>query len=125
LDWSRLEAIAPFLIPLGLALSIPLTFILLSSFLGPKRPNQAKDSPYECGHTEAAQVGDARRRFHVRFYMVAICFLVFDVEVAFLFPWAVWFRGHGLEGLALMGVFLGVLAFGWFYMLKRGALEWD
>jgi NADH-quinone oxidoreductase subunit A len=124
-DWQLIENAAPILLTLGLALSIPITFIILSSFLGPRKPSSAKRSSYECGLSSEAQVGDARSRFGVRFYLVAICFLVFDVEVAFLFPWAVWFRNQGVEGLAIMGAFLGVLAFGWFYMIRRGALEWD
>ena len=68
---------------------------------------------------------DARSHFHVKFYLVAMCFLVFDVEVVFLFPWAVLFQKMAWGGFLAMLGFLGVLAFGWFYLVKRGALEWE
>jgi NADH-quinone oxidoreductase subunit A len=124
-DWQLIENAAPLVLTLGLALLLPVTFLVVSSFLGPRKPSPAKGSPYESGLPEASQVGDARSRFGVRFYLVAICYLVFDVEVAFLFPWAVWFKGHPADSLWIMGAFLGILGFGWFYVVKRGALEWD
>ena len=70
-------------------------------------------------------LGDARERFSIKFYLVAMCFLVFDVEVVFLFPWAVLFQKLAWGGFLSMVVFLGVLGFGWFYLVKRGALEWE
>jgi NADH-quinone oxidoreductase subunit A len=124
-NWQLIEDASPLILALGLALSIPVLFMVLSSWLGPRHPNQAKNASYESGLPEVSQVGDARSRFGVRFFLVAICFLVFDVEVAFLFPWAVWFRDHAPSSLWIMGSFLGVLAFGWFYVIKRGVLKWD
>lgn len=90
--------------------------------LSPKRPNAAKLSPYECGF-EAFD--DARLPFDVRYYLVAILFIIFDLETAFLVPWAVVFRKIGWFGLIAMGVFLGLLVIGFIYEWKKGALEWE
>ena len=87
-----------------------------------KRPYPAKLSPYECGFDA---FGDSRMPFDVRFYLVAILFIIFDLETAFLVPWAVVFRQLGWFGLATMGVFLGLLVLGFIYEWKKGALEWD
>jgi len=125
LDWTLLENLAPILIPLVLAGLIPLVFLLLSSLLGPHKPSAEKSMPYECGIQQPAISGDARMRFNVKFYLVAMCFLVFDVEVVFLFPWAVWFQDKAWAGFGVMASFLGVLAFGWWYLLKRGGFEWE
>jgi NADH-quinone oxidoreductase subunit A len=99
--------------------------ILLSSLIGPKIPSKLKDSPFECG---VPPIGDARHRVSVRFYLVAILFLLFDVEVVFFFPWAVAFRKYlsiNAFILAEMGVFMGILLVGYYYVLRKGALEWD
>jgi len=96
--------------------------VVLGSLLGPHRPDPEKLSPYECGF-EAFE--DARMKFDVRYYLVAILFIVFDLEIAFLFPWAVALDSIGVIGLAAMGVFLLVLVVGFIYEWKRGALEWD
>ena len=90
--------------------------------LGPNRPDAAKNSPYECGF-EAFE--DARMKFDVRYYLVAILFILFDLETAFLFPWAVMFRKLGLGGLSAMAFFLGFLVLGFFYVLKKRALDWE
>jgi NADH-quinone oxidoreductase subunit A len=90
--------------------------------LGPKRPNPEKLSPYECGF-EA--FNDARSPFHVRFYLVAILFIIFDLETAFLVPWAVVFRQLGWTSMVAMGLFLGLLTVGFIYEWKKGALEWE
>ncbi|MDY6943913.1 MAG: NADH-quinone oxidoreductase subunit A, partial [Pseudomonadota bacterium] len=90
--------------------------------LGPRRPDAEKDSPYECGF-EAFE--DARMKFDVRYYLVAILFIIFDLEVAFLFPWAVSLREIGGFGLLAMAVFLGILVVGFIYEWKKGALEWE
>ena len=90
--------------------------------IGPHRPNSEKLSPYECGF-EAFE--DSRMKFDVRYYLVAILFIVFDLEIAFLFPWAVALDTIGVVGLAAMGVFLLVLVVGFVYEWKKGALEWD
>jgi NADH-quinone oxidoreductase subunit A len=125
MDWILFEDIAPILLPLLLAASIPTVFLLISSLLGPRASNPDKLSPYECGIQPAAIPGDARTRFNVKFYLVAMCFLVFDIEVVFLFPWAVWFQDQAWKGLGIMAAFLGVLAYGWWYLWMRGGFEWE
>ena len=96
--------------------------ILLSSLLGPKRPGAIKNQAYECG---IDPVGDARFRFSVKFYIVAMLFILFDIETIFLFPWAVMFQQLKLFGIIEMATFLGFLILGYVYLLGRGALEWD
>ena len=90
--------------------------------LGPHRPNNEKNSPYECGF-EAFE--DARMKFDVRFYLVAILFILFDLEIAFLFPWAVVFNELGIYGFVVMLIFLAILIVGFVYEWKKGALEWE
>jgi NADH-quinone oxidoreductase subunit A len=94
----------------------------LGYLLGPKRPSPEKNSPYECGFDP---IGDARLPFDVRFYLVAILFIIFDLETAFLVPWAVAFRKIGWFGMISMGIFLGLLVVGFIYEWKKGALEWE
>jgi NADH-quinone oxidoreductase subunit A len=89
---------------------------------GPRRPGQAKDSPYECGF-EAFE--NARMKFDVRYYLVAILFIIFDLEIAFLFPWAVVLEELGMAGFIAMSVFLGILVVGFIYEWRKGALEWE
>lgn len=96
--------------------------MLLGRILGPSRPDDAKLSPYECGF-EAFE--DARMKFDVRFYLVAILFILFDLEIAFMFPWAVVFKELGMFGFAVMFEFLLILTIGFVYMWKKGALEWE
>jgi NADH-quinone oxidoreductase subunit A len=95
---------------------------LLGYILGPRRPNAEKLSPYECGFPP---FDDARLPFDVRFYLVAILFIIFDLETAFLVPWAVVFRELGWFGLGVMGIFLGILTVGFIYEWKKGGLEWE
>jgi NADH-quinone oxidoreductase subunit A len=90
--------------------------------LGPNRPDAAKNSPYECGF-EAFE--DARMKFDVRYYLVAILFILFDLEIAFLFPWAVSLREIGMPGFLAMMLFLGILVVGFIYEWKKGALDWE
>ncbi|MFT7556111.1 MAG: NADH-quinone oxidoreductase subunit A, partial [Planctomycetota bacterium] len=97
-------------------------FILLGKLLGPSRPDAEKNSPYECGF-EAFE--DSRMKFDVRYYLVAILFIIFDLEIAFLFPWAIVLDKIGTFGLVAMAVFLGVLVIGFIYEWKKGALEWE
>ena len=92
------------------------------SALGPKRPSAEKLAPYECGF-EAFE--DSRMQFDVRYYLIAILFIAFDLEIAFVFPWAVIFRELGMIGLVEMGIFLGLLVLGFVYVWKKGALEWE
>ena len=95
---------------------------VIGFIMGPNRPDAAKNSPYECGF-EAFE--DARMKFDVRYYLVAILFILFDLEIAFLFPWAVAFKDIGLVGFWAMMVFLTILVVGFIYEWKKGALDWD
>ncbi len=122
---SNFLNIFPILITLILAITIPAIFLLLSRFLGPRIEHPVKLSPYECGISEKKAIGTARQRFHVKFYLVAMFFLIFDVEVLFLFPWATWFIEDLAYGFISILIFVAVLFFGWLYILKRGGLEWD
>ena len=97
-------------------------FIILGKLLGPSRPDAEKNSPYECGF-EAFE--DSRMKFDVRYYLVAILFIIFDLEIAFLFPWAIVLDQVGTFGLVSMAIFLSVLVVGFIYEWKKGALEWE
>ena len=112
----------PILILVILAALFAAGSVLLSSLLGPRRPNPEKLSPYECG---VEPVGTARERISVKFYLVAMLFIIFDMEIVFLYPWAVVFQQLRLFGLMAMGSFLLVLLVGYFYVWKKGGLEWD
>ena len=112
----------PILIFLGIAGGLALVMVLASCIVGRAAPNSEKLSAYECGF-EAFD--DARAKFDVRFYLVAILFIIFDLEVAFLFPWAVGLGEIGAFGFWSMMVFLGVLTVGFVYEWKKGALEWE
>lgn len=116
---SEYLPIAVFLVA-GFGLGIVL--LVAGSVLGPSKPTLSKNAAYECGF-EAFD--DARMRFDVRFYLLAILFIVFDLEVAFLVPWAVVLDELGMRGLALMGTFLTILVLGFAYIWKKGALEWE
>jgi len=96
--------------------------IVLGKLLGPSRPNAEKLSPYECG-LDAFE--DARIKFDVRYYLVAILFILFDLEIAFLFPWAAAYQEIGLVGFWSVMIFLGILVVGFVYEWKKGALDWD
>jgi NADH-quinone oxidoreductase subunit A len=112
----------PVLIFLGVGAGLGLVLIALGFLLGPRRPDAEKLSPYECGF-EAFE--DSRMKFDVRYYLVAILFILFDLEIAFLFPWAVSLDEIGTFGLVSMLVFLTILVVGFVYEWKKGALEWD
>jgi NADH-quinone oxidoreductase subunit A len=96
--------------------------LAIGYLLGPRRPDREKDSPYECGF-EAFE--SARMKFDVRYYLVAILFILFDLEIAFLFPWAVVLKDLGAFGFWAMFVFLAILVVGFLYEWKKGALEWE
>ena len=96
--------------------------LLAGRVLGPHKPNEAKLSPYECGF-EAFE--DSRMKFDVRYYLVAILFIIFDLEIAFLFPWAVALDEVGIFGFLTMMIFLGILVVGFIYEWMKGALEWE
>ena len=112
----------PILIFLAVAGALGVLLLSLGFLFGPRRPDPEKLSAYECGF-EAFE--DSRMKFDVRYYLVAILFIVFDLEIAFLFPWAVALDSVGTVALAAMGVFLLVLVVGFIYEWKKGALEWD
>jgi len=112
----------PILIFLALAAAISMVMVGASWIVARQRPDVEKSSAYECGF-EAFD--DARSKFEVRFYLVSILFIIFDLEVAFLFPWAVSLGNIGLFGFWSMMVFLGVLTIGFIYEWKKGALEWE
>ncbi|MGC6404279.1 MAG: NADH-quinone oxidoreductase subunit A [Candidatus Comchoanobacterales bacterium] len=106
----------------GLALIIGVAPMVLGYLCSPSNLHDAKQEAYECGFSP---VGDARKPFDLRYYLVAILFILFDLETAFLFPWAVTFRELGWLGLLSMGLFLGVLTIGFFYEWRKGALTWQ
>jgi NADH-quinone oxidoreductase subunit A len=112
----------PVLLFLAVASVLALALLGIGSILGPRRPGAEKLSPYECGF-EAFE--DARMRFDVRYYLVAILFIIFDLEIAFLFPWALVFDELGTPAFVAMVVFLGILVIGFVYEWKKGALEWE
>jgi NADH-quinone oxidoreductase subunit A len=112
----------PVLLFLAVAAVIGVALLVLGNLFGPKKPAAEKFEAYECGF-EAFE--DSRMRFDVRYYLVAILFIIFDLEIAFVFPWATVFGELGLLGLVEMGVFLGMLVIGFVYVWKKGALEWE
>ena len=117
-----LENYFPVLLFIAIALVFGGILVAAGTVLGPDRPDSEKLSPYECGF-EAFE--DARMKFDVRYYLVAILFILFDLEIAFLFPWTVVLPEIGLFGFISMLVFLGILVVGFIYEWKKGALEWE
>jgi NADH-quinone oxidoreductase subunit A len=117
-----LELYLPIAILFGIALFFAILLPVLSLSLGPKRPSARKSSPYESGITP---IGAAQRRLPVKFYLIAVLFILFDIEIIFLLPWAVTFRQLGLFGLVEVFVFVAILLIGYFWIWKKGALEWE
>ena len=117
-----LENYFPVLLFILVGMAIGVIPLVLGWLLGPNRPDAAKLSPYECGF-EAFE--DARMKFDVRYYLVAILFILFDLEIAFLFPWAIVLQEIGMFGFVSMMVFLAILVAGFIYEWKKGALEWE
>ena len=111
----------PIFLFIAVALAIPIVTLAVAKLVRPNAPSKAKLMPYECG---IDPVDSARGRYTVRFYIVAILFVVFDVETIFLFPWAVQFRALGVFGLVEILVFLAILVVGYVWIWKKGALEW-
>ena len=112
----------PIVIFLAVAIGMGVVLILAAVIIAVRNPDPEKVSAYECGFNP---FDDARMKFDVRFYLVAILFIIFDLDIAFLFPWAVAFKDVGVLGFWSMMVFLGVLTVGFTYEWKKGALEWD
>jgi NADH-quinone oxidoreductase subunit A len=119
---ALLSAYLPLVVFMGVAALIGLALLVAPFIIAYKDPTPAKLSAYECGFDA---FDDARMQFDIRFYLVAILFIIFDLEVAFLFPWAVAFGGLGWFGFWSMIAFLGVLTVGFIYEWRKGALEWD
>ncbi|MBF0357510.1 MAG: NADH-quinone oxidoreductase subunit A [Magnetococcales bacterium] len=117
-----LESYFPVLVLLGAGMAMAVGMIGLSYIVGPKNPYADKQSQYECGFEPFNRI---RMQFDVRFYLVAILFIIFDIEAAFLFPWAVAFNDIGIIGFIEMVLFLFVLLVGYIYAWKKGALEWE
>ncbi len=117
-----LEEFAPIGVLFFFSGAITLLILVLSRLFGPFKPTARKVSPYESG---MRPIGQGTRRIPVKFYLIAVLFIIFDVEVVFLFPWAVVFRDLGVFGLIVMGVFVVVLTVGFLYEWKKGALEWE
>ncbi|CAI4030488.1 NADH-quinone oxidoreductase subunit A [Nitrospira tepida] len=112
----------PILLFIGIALAFGLVSLLVGKIVRPHRPYRAKLVPYESG---SPLFQDARVQFPIRYYIIAMLFVVFDIEVVFLFPWAVVFQKIGLVGLLEMMLFIAILVVGFWYAWKKGALEWD
>jgi NADH-quinone oxidoreductase subunit A len=117
-----LENYFPVLLFIIVGLAIGVAPLVLGRILAPHHPDDAKLSPYECGF-EAFE--DARMKFDVRYYLVAILFILFDLEIAFLFPWAIVLKEIGMFGFVAMMIFLSILVAGFIYEWKKGALEWE
>lgn len=117
-----LDTYLPILVLIAFALAFAIGSVILSRLIGMKRPTAVKLSPYECG---LPPVGSARERVSIQFYIIAMLFIVFDIEVVFLYPWAVMFKKLGLFAFLEMGVFILILLVGYVYVWKKGALEWE
>jgi NADH-quinone oxidoreductase subunit A len=116
-----MEGFLPVIIMIGLGLGLGVGGVVMSQLLGPRKPTPEKSAPYECG---MPPVGDARERQSVKFYLVAMIFLLFDIEVAFLYPWAIAFRELGMAGYLQIVMFLALLATGYVYVWRKGAFDW-
>lgn len=117
-----LGAYLPILVLVAIAVIFGLCSLVFSSLIGQKKPSAIKLAPYECG---CEPVGSARERFSVKFYIIAMLFILFDIEAVFLYPWSVLYKRLGMFGLMEMGVFIVILFVGYIYVWKKGALEWE
>ena len=118
----NLDQYLPVLLFILVGIAVGIVPLVLGYILGPNRPDPEKNSPYECGF-EAFE--DARMKFDVRYYLVAILFILFDLEIAFLFPWAVALHDVGVVGFYAVVIFLAILIVGFIYEWKKGALDWE
>jgi NADH-quinone oxidoreductase subunit A len=112
----------PILVQLVLALGFIVTSMIVSHNLGPNRKSAKKDQAWECG---IEPVGDARTPISIKYFLIAILFVLFDVEIIFLYPWAVNFKGLGMTGFIEMVIFMGLLLAGFYYVIKKGVLKWE
>ena len=112
----------PILILIAMAVALGILVVVLGTVFGPRRPSRKKSMPYESG---MVPYGPGARRMNVRYYLIAVLFILFDIEVVFFLPWAVSFRELGMPGLVLILIFVVVLEVAHFYAWKKGALEWD
>ena len=117
-----MEGFLPVVIMIGLGIGFGAGSVLLSQFVGPRKPTPEKMAPYECG---MPPVGDARERQSVKFYLVAMIFLLFDIEIAFLYPWAIAFRELGRVAFWQIVTFMGLLLVGYIYVWRKGAFDWS
>ncbi|HEU4621029.1 MAG TPA: NADH-quinone oxidoreductase subunit A [Burkholderiaceae bacterium] len=117
-----LENYFPILLFIVVGMFVGIGPMIIGSILGPRRPDPVKNAPYECGF-EAFE--DARMKFDVRYYLVTILFILFDLEIAFLFPWAAAFHDVGVPGFIAVMLFLGILVVGFVYEWRKGALDWE
>ena len=117
-----LDLYLPILVLIGIAVAFAIGSVVLSGLIGVKKPSAVKLAPYECG---MPLIGTARERFSIKFYIIAMLFIIFDIEAVFLYPWAVMFKRLGIFGFAEMGVFIIILLVGYIYVWKKGALEWE
>lgn len=117
-----LDIYLPILVVIGIAFAFALGSVVFSRLIGVKKPTELKLSPYECG---MPLLQGAEQRFSVKFYIIAMLFILFDIECVFLYPWAVMFKRLGIFGFVEMGVFIIILLVGFIYVWKKGALEWE
>jgi len=112
----------PMLFLILIAVCFGFIVIILSEFIGQSKPSPVKLQPYECG---CDPVGSARERFSIKFYLIAMIFILFDIESVFLYPWAILYKRLGVFGFVEMGLFIVILFVGYIYVWKKGALEWE
>jgi NADH-quinone oxidoreductase subunit A len=119
---TPLEVYFPVLVQALIGVGLAIGLVAASSMLGKKLKNKVKDSPYECG---MAPTGNAEERFSVKFYLVAMLFILFDIEAVFLYPWVVVYKDLGMIAFAEMAVFVALILSGFFYIWKKGVLDWS
>ena len=117
-----LDIYLPVMVVIGIAFAFAIGSVILSRLIGVKKPSEVKLAPYECG---MPLIGSAQERFSIKFYIIAMLFILFDIEAVFLYPWAVMFKRLGVFGFIEMGVFIVILLVGFIYVWKKGALEWE
>lgn len=119
---SNLQDFIPILMQIIFAFAFTFLTIIASKFLGPSRKNKRKDANFECG---IEPIGNARSPFPIKYFVVALLFVLFDIEIVFMYPWAINFKSLGVDAFWKMGIFIGLLFVGYLYINKRKALDWD